>query len=65
MMTNFKSLKTCWRSTLLQDTHQPKEDNGNDVNDYDDDDNNIIDNVSNEDNNNDDVVFRIPQYQTA
>ena len=58
-------MKTCWHSTLLQDTHQPNEDIGdnvNDVDDYDDDDNNdIIDN----DNNNDDVVSRIYQHQAT
>ena len=56
-------MKTCWRSTLLQDTHQPEEDNGDDSNDYDDDNDHIIDNDNNDDNNNDDVVFRTSQYQ--
>ena len=60
-----KSMKTCSRSTLLQDTHQPEEDNGDDSNDYDDDNDDIIDNNNNDDNNNDDVMFRLSQYQAA
>ena len=58
-------MKTCWHSTLLQDTHQPNEDIGdtvNDVDDYDYDDNDVI--IDN-DNNNDDVVSRIYQHQAT